>query len=125
MYTNFDFIFIYNDNGKMASGLCGNPNFFGSLMTTILSMVTCMFLVNKKISLKLLLLIILFFISLINCQSTGPILSYIICLIFFIIFLFIKKYNILKRFLILFIILILTYISIYFININFLSDNKC
>ena len=125
MYTNFDFIFKYNDNGKMASGLCGNPNFFGSLMTTILSMVTCMFLVNKKNSLKLVLLIILFFISLINCQSTGPILSYIICLIFFIIFLFIKKYNILKRFLILFIILILTYISIYFININFLSDNKC
>lgn len=123
MYTNFDFILIYKDNGKMASGLCVNPNFFGSLIVTVLSIVTCKFLINKKMSFKLILLIILFFISLINCESTGPFLTYIILLLFLVIFLYKKKYQALKNFLILCSILILTYISIYFINTNFAYDN--
>ena len=116
IYTDFNFILRYYDNGKMASGLCGNPNFFGSLIVTVLSIVSCYFLINKKLNFKCTFLLILLFISLINCQSTGPILSYVVTLIFLLVFLRTKKLIALKKFSILIFILILTYISVFILN---------
>lgn len=116
IYTDFGFILRYYDNGKMASGLCGNPNFFGSLIVTILSVISCKFLLNNTKNIRLILLLILLFVSLINCQSTGPILAYIITLIFLLVFLAIKKLITLKKSSLLIIILILTYFSIFLIN---------
>ena len=124
MYTNFNFILIYFDYyGKMASGMCGNPNFFGSLIVTVLSIVTCNFLIDKeKINYKKILLLILLFIALINSESTGPILTYIIFLIFIVPFLNFKKYKIGKRSLILFVTMIVTYLILIPINNNFVVD---
>jgi len=125
MYTNFDFILIYTDySGKMASGICGNPNFFGSLIVTVLSIVTCNFLISKKLDYKQILLLILLFVSLINSESTGPILTYIIFLIFLLIFLYIKKYRVLKRILELFTILIITYLALTSINNKLVVDKE-
>lgn len=124
MYTNYDFILIYTDyDGKMASGMCGNPNFFGSLIVTVLSIATCNFLIDKdKINYKKMLLLVLLFTSLINCESTGPILTYIIFLIFLLIYLSIKKYRLLKRSLVLFVVLIVTYLILMPINSNFVKN---
>ena len=60
----------------MAFGLCLNPNFFGSLIVTVIGMLNCVILMNKNIKIKDILITILLFISLINCQSTGPFLAY-------------------------------------------------
>lgn len=124
MYTNFDFVLTYYDHDvKMASGMCGNPNFFGSLIVTVLAIVTCNFLIDKeKLNYKKILLLILLFIALINSESTGPILTYIIFLIFLFVFLHMKKYKVLKRILVLCIILIISYLTLIAINNNFVID---
>lgn len=124
MYTNFDFVLTYFDHDvKMASGMCGNPNFFGSLIVTVLSIITCNFLIDKqKLNYKKILLLIFLFVSLINSESTGPILTYIVFLIFLIIFLYIKKYRVLKRILVLFTIIIISYLTLIPINNNFIVD---
>ena len=69
IYTDFDFILRYSDDKYMAMGLCGNPNFFGSFIVTILSIIVCNFLIDEKVNLKESLIIILLFISLINVQD--------------------------------------------------------
>lgn len=124
IYTPFKFIIRYTLDRQMASGLCGNPNFFGSLIVTVISIATCKFLM-EKVSIKKVLLIILLFISLINSQSTGPFLTFIIVIIFLIFFLNKKKKIIKKNIIVLIIILLLTYISVYFININVYKSNRC
>ena len=126
MYTNFDFILTYFDHGKkMASGMCGNPNFFGSLIVTVLAIITCNFLINKeKLNYKKILLLIILFVSLINSESTGPILTYIIFLIFILVFLGLKKYKTGKRCLILCITVVLTYLILIPINNNFVIDKE-
>ena len=123
-YTNFDFVLTYFDyDGKMASGMCGNPNFFGSLIVTVLAIVTCNFLIDKeKLNYRKILLLILLFIALINSESTGPILTYIIFLIFLFVFLYIKKYKVLKRALVLCAILITSYLTLIPLNNNFVLD---
>lgn len=125
IYTDFSFILRYENDIKMASGLCGNPNFFGSLIVTVISIIICKFMIDKKISIKDILIIILLFIALINSQSTGPFLTLIITILFLIVFLYIKKQLILKKFLVLIIILITTYASIYFINKNVYKSDRC
>lgn len=115
IYTPLSFILRYNDI-NMASGLCVNPNFLGSLIVTVLSMVSVEILFNEKLNIKKILLSILLFVTLINSQSTGPFLTYVIFLIFILIFLYIKKKLYIKNFFILIIILVLTYTSVYFVN---------
>ena len=90
MYTNLNFIVRYKDhlNLTMASGMIGNPNFFGSLIVTSLSILTYSFFIDNNSLTKKALLIILLFVSLINCQSTGPMLTYFIVLLFSIFYLF-------------------------------------
>lgn len=124
MYTNFDFVLTYFDHDvKMASGMCGNPNFFGSLIVTVLAIVTCKFLIEKEnLNYKKILLLIFLFVSLINSESTGPILTYIIFLLFLFIFLGFKKYKISKRSLIVLIIIVATYLFLIPINNNFVVD---
>ena len=126
MYTNFDFVLTYFDyQGKMASGMCGNPNFFGSLIVTVLSIVTCNFLIDKEmLNYKKILLFVLLLVSLINCESTGPILTYIVFLLFLFVFLYIKKYKVLKRILVLCIILIISYLILIPLNNNFVVDKE-
>lgn len=124
MYTNFDFVLTYFDyDGKMASGMCGNPNFLGSLIVTVLVIVTCNFLIDKeKLNYKKILLLILLFVSLINSESTGPILTYIIFLIFILVFLGLKKQKIGKRSLVLFITIVITYLILIPLNNTFVVD---
>ncbi|MDO4962884.1 MAG: O-antigen ligase family protein [bacterium] len=119
-YTNFNFIIRYTSiftvGDKMASGLCGNPNFFGTLIDIVIGFVSCKYLIEKKTKWYLIPLIILFFVCLINSQSTGPFISYIALVLFLIIYLSIKKKLVLKKLIYLLLILISTYISIYYLN---------
>ena len=125
IYTPFKFIIRYAPDKKMASGLCGNPNFLGTLISTALGMVVCKFLINKKISFKEIILIILLSVALINAQSTGPILAFILLIIFLIVLFIIKKQLILKNVLILIIVLAVTYTSVYYINRIGYKSERC
>lgn len=118
IYFPFNFIVKYANDTKMASGMCGNPNFFGSLIVTVISIITCKYLTVKDKPIKSIMLIILLFISLINCQSTGPFLTFIVVFIFLLLFLCKKRYLMLKRIFVLIITLIITYIAIYFVNMH-------
>lgn len=93
IYTPFNFIIRYGLDTNMACGILGNPNFFGSYIVTVLSIVTYEYLIENK---KNISLIILFFISLVNCQSTGPLLTYVLIYILMLILCFnkikVKKY---------------------------------
>lgn len=125
IYTPFDFILRFTNDKGMASGLCGNPNFLGSLMVTLLGIIITKFLIDKKISIKNTLLIILFFITLINAQSTGPFLTLIITIIFLTIYLYINKKIVLRNILYLISILVLTYTSLFYINKSLAISKKC
>lgn len=125
IYTNFNFIIRFDLDPMMASGLCGNPNFFGSYIVTVISIITYIFMINKKISIKDILIIILLFISLINCQSTGPFLTYIIFLFLMIIYLLVKRNFKLKKFLIVLFVLILTYLGVYLTNKYQIKSYRC
>ena len=116
IYTNYNFILRYYNDTNMASGMCGNPNFFGTLITTLLGIVLCKTLINKKTSDKYLLLLVLFFISLINSQSTGPFLAFILTFIFLIIFLSHKNMLNLRKLLVVVLALLCTYLSVYLVN---------
>lgn len=117
--------YITRRHGVSAYGFCGNPNFFGSLIVTILSIITSSFLIEKKDNIKKIFIIILLFISLINAQSTGPFMTYIITIIFIIFYLLKKKTLVVKNIFILLAILISTYISIYSINKYVYKYNRC
>lgn len=125
IYTPFNFIIRYELDNQMASGLCVNPNFFGSFIVTIISIVACNFLMNKKITIKEVLLLILLFVSLINAQSTGPILTFLLVIVFLIIVLKNNNKLIKKNIVILFSILLITYTSVYFINKIVYKLDRC
>ncbi len=125
IYTNFSFILRFSQDDTMAFGLCINPNFFGSLMVTVLSIVSCYFLMNKNSSIKEYLIIILLFIGLINSQSTGPFLTIVVALIFISIFLYKKKNLVLRKLIILTFILLATYSSIYLLNKYVYRIDRC
>jgi len=125
IYSPFKWILRFTPDRQMASGMCGNPNFFGSLMVTTLSIVTTKYLIEEKYSIINITLIILFFISLIISQSTGPFLSYIITIIFLIIYLFIKKKINVKKIIYLIIILVVTYFTLFIINRQIFNVERC
>lgn len=125
IYMPFNFILKYSLDTKMASGLCGNPNFFGSLIVTVISIVTCSLLMSEKDLLKKVIIIVLLFISLINSQSTGPFLTYILLILLLIGFLYKKKSLVQKNVLILFLILVISYISIFCINKYVYKYDRC
>lgn len=125
LYTPFKFVLRYTTDIDMVAGICGNPNFFGSLIVTVLSIVTVIFLIENKISIKNILLLILFFISLINSQSTGPFITYLIVILFFIIYLLIKKKTFAKNIIYLILMLIITCFSVLIINKQVFNIEKC
>ena len=78
-YTDLSFIRRHATN-YMAMGLCSNPNFFGSYMVMQLLIIGFIYIYNPK---KIYLVIyILFGITLYIAESTGPVLSAIVALIF-------------------------------------------
>ena len=125
IYTKFDFILRYYMDSNMASGMCGNPNFFGSLIVTCLGIIVSKAFMDKKIHIKDIIVTILLFISLINSQSTGPFLTFVLVFIFVLVFLYIKKQLVLKNVLVLTIILIGTYITVYLVNMSMIKSEKC
>ena len=125
IYAPFDFILKFEQDKKMASGLCGNPNFLGSLIVTAISIIMCNFLINKKITFRDTILIILFFIALINAQSTGPLLTFVLVILFLIVILKIKKKLVLKNLIVLIGIILLTYSSVYYVNKVIYKSNRC
>ena len=100
IYTPFNFIIRYQKDVNMASGLCLNPNFFGSLIVTTLGIIVCNFLMENKSSVKEYIIIILLLISLVNDQSMGPIITFVLILLFLFFLLFIKNFLVLKKFVI-------------------------
>lgn len=78
-YTDFPFIRRHSVK-FMAMGLCSNPNFFGSYMVMQLLIVGYMYIYSSKR--RYLLIYILFGIALYLAESTGPVLSSILALIF-------------------------------------------
>lgn len=125
VYTSSKLVLRYTPDMNMATGLLGNPNFFGSYIVTAISIVTTKFLLNKKIYIKELIILLILYIFLINCQSTGPYLTYLITIIFIIIYLFIKKKIYVKNIMILLISLIITTPTLIFINKQIFSIDKC
>ena len=116
---------IIRRHNVSATGFCGHPNFFGSLIVTIISIITGSFLIENKKNIKKILLICLLFISLINAQSTGPFITYVITIIFIITYLCIKKKIVLKNIFILLILLVSTYIAVYSVNRYIYKYNRC
>ena len=99
------------DNVKyMASGLNGNPNFLGSYMTLLLGITISMYFLEQK-SNYYLFTSIMFFSTLILAESTGPFLSIVLTVILLVILLDKKKKILWKKVWILFISLILTFIT--------------
>lgn len=125
IYTPFDFIIRYGKDKYMAPGLCGNPNFLGSLMVTVLCVVVCKFLMEKKFSWKTFLLLILFTVALINAQSTGPYIAFIVSLLFIIIFLWKKKNIYWKKLLVLIATLVVVYTSVFYVNKLVMKSERC
>lgn len=84
VYTNLTFIMHYSKDPYMASGLSGNPNFFGSYMVILSSYVFSMYMLKREK--KYLILSIVFFIGICLASSTGPFLSFALMIVFFIIY---------------------------------------
>ena len=124
IYFPSKYILEYSLDSNMASGLCGNPNFFGSLIVTVICIICCNFLMLNSDYFKNFIYAILLYISLINCQSTGPFITFILCIVMLIIFLAIKKKLILKRALVFFFLLPLLYIGVLHIN-NLNNNYRC
>lgn len=125
IYFTIDIFLWFTPAKQMATGLCGNPNFFGSLITTIVSMVTTKYLLEEKCDWKNILVLVFLFFSLINSQSSGPILTYFITLLFLIIFVFVKKKQNLKKIGLLILMLIATYTFTHVLNNVAFKFEKC
>lgn len=93
-YTNLEFIKHFPNKEHMAYGLCSNPNFYGSYMLMQLLIVSVLYLYEKKYI--YLILIILFSNSLYLAQSSGPVLSYLVTIIFMLFYFKDKKIMIFK-----------------------------
>jgi len=115
-YTDFSFIRRHSIS-YMAMGLCSNPNFLGSYMVMQLLIVGYMYVYNPKK--KYLLIYILFGITLYIAESTGPVLSAVLALIFSIFIMPKKTKKIIK----LIIILLLTFVFAG-LSLQYIQNNK-
>jgi len=93
-YTDLKFIKHFPTKPHMAYGLCSNPNFYASYMLMQLLIVSVLYLYEKKYI--YLILIILFANSLYLAQSTGPVLAYLVTVIFMFLYFKDKKLKLLK-----------------------------
>ena len=78
-YTDFSFIRRHAID-YMAMGLCSNPNFFGSYMVMQLLLIGYIYIYSSKK--RYLLIYVLFAIALYIAESTGPVISVVVALIF-------------------------------------------
>ncbi len=83
VYTNFSFI-VHFSKPYMASGLSGNPNFLGSLMVMLASFMFALSMLEDKK--KYVVLSVIFFMGICISTSTGPFISFLLVLLFFIIY---------------------------------------
>ena len=124
-YTNFSFILRFSSNKEMITGIAFNPNFLGSLLVTSLGLTTSIFLTNDKHQKNMIFLTILFTLSLINTNSTGPLLTLFIILILLPIYLLILKKLSIKKYIILILTIILTIIGTITINTKIFNIKTC
>lgn len=124
-YTKFSFILRYTPNKEMISGLAFNPNFLGSLLVTSLGITSSIYLINDKYKKILICLTILFSLSLINVNSTGPLLTYIIILLLLPIYLLKNKQLNLKKYIILISITTLTFGTTLLLNKTIFKIDTC
>jgi len=82
VYTRLEFIKHYS-KPYMASGLSGNPNFFGGYMVMHTLIMFVLYLLYHKN--KYLILSVIFFVGVCLASSTAPFLGLIVTIIFFII----------------------------------------
>lgn len=115
IYTNFDFILRFEKDPSMAYGLCLNPNFLGSLIVIILSFLISKYLIDSNK--KNLLLIALFIIALVNCQSTIPVLALTLTFVFMSIYLYKINKTTIKKILTLSSTLIIVFIVVQYLNV--------
>lgn len=83
VYTDLSIINHYK-LAYMASGLCGNPNFFGSYMVIVSSFTFSMYMLERKK--RYLVLLVIFFMGLCLSSSTGPFISFLLVMVFFVIY---------------------------------------
>ena len=124
-YTNLPFILRYTSNKEMSSGLAFNPNFFGTVLVTSLGLTTSIYLTNDKYKKTIIFLIILFTISLINTNSTTPLLTLLIVLFLQMIYLLILKKFSIKKYIILILTIILTISCTITINSKLFKIKTC
>lgn len=119
VYTSYNFILRFGGSPNFAIGFLGHHNFFGTLMVTVISIVFMKILIDKKITFKNFLMIVIFLIALINCQSTGPYLAFVLTSLFSLIYISIKfRWRIKRVIIYCSIILAVLLISFYSINIT-------
>ena len=123
VYTNASFIIRFQAPFK-ALGLCGHPNFFGSYMVTLAAFAFSMYMLERKN--RYLVLSMLFFMGICLCASTGPLLSFILMAIFFVIYYRkqIKWKSLLKIASLLVIIYFFVAYSVTFVQNKLLNNNK-
>ena len=123
VYTNASFIIRFQAPFK-ALGLCGHPNFFGSYMVTLAAFAFSMYMLEGKN--RYLILSMLFFMGICLCASTGPLLSFILMAIFFVIYYRkqIKWKSLLKIASLLVIIYFFVAYSVTFVQNKLLNNNK-
>ena len=103
----FKFVFPH-----MASGLCFNPNFFGSFMSMLLAFMVTLFIFNNKNQIIYFILSILFLIGLYFSHSTGPVVGVIIAVLFLFILILITNRKYIKRYFLIVLVLIVSFIGI-------------
>ena len=123
-YTSLDFILRFQFHPNMATGLCVNPNFLGSLMVIELCIVSVYYLTTNKSKKSTIIVLILFFISLINCESIGPLFTYVLTLMISILYLY-KNKKIKNSIIKLVLILIITFISVFTLNAKVIKQARC
>lgn len=115
-YTDLSFIRRYSVS-YMAMGLCSNPNFFGSYMVMNILIVFYIYIFNPKK--RYLFIFVLFGISLYLAESTGPVLSVLVAIVFS---MFILRKSI-KKILMLFVILLFTFCFTDY-SLKYVQNNK-
>ena len=114
-YTDLSFIRRHSIS-YMAMGLCSNPNFFGSYMVMQTLLIGYMYVFNPKK--RYLLIFILFGVVLYLAESTGPVLSAVVAIIFSLFIIPKKAKNIIKLIVILLISFVLADMSLKYVQKN-------
>ena len=114
-YTELSFIRRHSIS-YMGMGLCSNPNFFGSYMVMQVLLIGYMYLYEPKK--RYLIIYVLFGITLYIAESTGPVLSVLVAIIFSIFIMPKKIKSIIKLLIILILSFVLANLSLKYVQNN-------